>query len=244
MATMTGKLLLQRIRRLTLVALVLAGFGSVQSQPQSGDWKATTDFGEFTLTVSAGGASITKVAFTFVAFKCGGGGVTISGGITVMSSWSITNNQFTITKNLNTNPIGSSWPLTIQGTFSANGEQVSGTWNANVAGSGCSGSWGPVGRVVSVDENSEIPKRYTLDQNFPNPFNPSTTIRYGLPNKSDVQLTIFNTLGQQISQLVNGEQEAGYHEVKFDASGLSSGVHFYRLRAGDFVETRKLLLMK
>jgi hypothetical protein len=81
-------------------------------------------------------------------------------------------------------------------------------------------------------------------QNYPNPFNPSTTIRYGLPNRSHVSLTVFNTLGQQVSQLVNGEQEAGYHEVNFDASGLSSGVYLYRMQAGSYVETRKLLLVR
>jgi hypothetical protein len=83
-----------------------------------------------------------------------------------------------------------------------------------------------------------------LRQNYPNPFNPSTTIRYGLPHRSTVQLTVFNTLGQQVATLVQGEQEAGYHEVRFDASGLSSGVYFYRLSAGTYVETRKLLLLK
>jgi hypothetical protein len=244
MARMTRKRLFQPIRTLALFALVLVGMGVVQGQPQAGDWKATADFGEFTLTVSAGGASITKIAFTFVAFKCGGGGVTISGGITVMSSWSITSNQFTITKNLNSNPLGSSWPLTLQGTFSANGEQVSGTWNANVAGSLCSGSWGPAGRVVSVDENREIPQQFALGQNFPNPFNPSTTIPFELPQKSAVRLTIFTALGQQVDQLVNGDMEAGYHEMQFDGSELSSGMYFYRLSAGDFVETRTFLLLR
>jgi hypothetical protein len=88
------------------------------------------------------------------------------------------------------------------------------------------------------------PGQLTLDQNYPNPFNPSTTIRYGLPQRSHVTLTVFNTLGQLVAQLVNGEMEAGYHEVQFGGSGLSSGVYYYRIQAGDFVQTRKLLLLR
>ena len=88
------------------------------------------------------------------------------------------------------------------------------------------------------------PTGLEISQNYPNPFNPSTTIRYGLPNRSHVTLTVFNTLGQQVALLQNGEQEAGYHEVKFDGSGLSSGVYYYRLTAGTFVEMKKLLLVR
>jgi hypothetical protein len=91
---------------------------------------------------------------------------------------------------------------------------------------------------------SNSPTIYSLEQNYPNPFNPSTTIRYGLPNRSHVTLTVFNTLGQQVSVLQNEEQEAGYHEVEFDGKILSSGVYFYRIQAGDFVQTKRLLLLK
>jgi len=97
---------------------------------------------------------------------------------------------------------------------------------------------------VRNEGHLDLPDRFQLHQNYPNPFNPSTTIRYGLPTRSYVTLAVFNTLGQQVAQLVNEELESGYHEVTFDGSGLSSGVYFYRLRAGDFVETKRFLLLK
>ena len=95
----------------------------------------------------------------------------------------------------------------------------------------------------SVTE-AAVPAEFALHQNYPNPFNPSTTIRYGLASRSQVTLTVFNTLGQQVATLVQGEQEAGYHEVQFDGSGLASGVYLYRLQAGDFVQSLKLTLLR
>jgi hypothetical protein len=90
----------------------------------------------------------------------------------------------------------------------------------------------------------EAPREFSLTQNYPNPFNPSTTIRYGLPARLDVTLRVFNILGQQVAELINGSQEAGYHELVFNASGLASGVYLYTLRAGTFVETKRLLLVR
>ncbi len=89
-----------------------------------------------------------------------------------------------------------------------------------------------------------IPASMELSQNYPNPFNPSTTIRYALPPRSHVTLTVFNMLGQQVATLVNGEVEAGYREVQFNASGLASGVYFYRIQAGDYTQVRKLCLIR
>jgi len=103
----------------------------------------------------------------------------------------------------------------------------------------------PLSQIISDVEGIELlPRHIVLGQNYPNPFNPSTTIRYGLPTRSQVTLTVFNTVGQQVAQFQNGEQEAGYHEVKFEGRGLSSGVYFYRLRAGDFLETKRFLLLR
>ena len=98
--------------------------------------------------------------------------------------------------------------------------------------------------LTEVAPQAGIPQRIRLHQNYPNPFNPTTTIKYGLPERSHVTLTIFNTLGQQVGTLVEGEVEAGYHEVKFDASHLPSGVYLYRLQAGNRIEVRKAVLMK
>jgi predicted outer membrane repeat protein len=98
--------------------------------------------------------------------------------------------------------------------------------------------------TVDVAIRELPPPSYVLEQNYPNPFNPTTTILYGLPTRSQVTLTVFNTIGQQVAQFQNGEQEAGYHEVRFEANGLSSGVYFYRIQAGDFVETRRLILLQ
>jgi hypothetical protein len=102
------------------------------------------------------------------------------------------------------------------------------------------------GQVTGVigQDGAQSTGGFILDQNYPNPFNPTTTIRYGLPQSAPVSLVVYNTLGQQVAMLVEGEQEAGYHEVRFDASGLASGVYLYRIRAGDFVRTRKLLVVR
>jgi hypothetical protein len=85
---------------------------------------------------------------------------------------------------------------------------------------------------------------FRLDQNYPNPFNPTTTIRYALPHRSHVTLTVFNTLGQKVVELVNGDVDAGTSEVRFDGGRLASGVYFYHLQTGTFVKTRTLLIVK
>ncbi len=97
-----------------------------------------------------------------------------------------------------------------------------------------------------------IPDRFVLWQNFPNPFNPSTMIRYELSREARVVLTVYDLLGREVSLLVNGPRSAGVHEVPFDARGLASGVYLCRLRArplgdgqaGDFVASRKLLIVR
>lgn len=98
----------------------------------------------------------------------------------------------------------------------------------------------------AVDEKPEtaLPTSYELEQNYPNPFNPSTTIAFALPKPSAVTLKVFDASGREVATLVEGKLPAGKHEVVLDASPFSSGVYFYRLQAGEFSQTRRLLLVK
>jgi hypothetical protein len=90
----------------------------------------------------------------------------------------------------------------------------------------------------------EIPREFRLEQNYPNPFNPSTTISYQLPTQSNVTLKVFDVLGREVEILVNSLEEPGYKTVIFNSNGLSSGVYYYRLQAGAYAETKKLLLLR
>jgi hypothetical protein len=102
------------------------------------------------------------------------------------------------------------------------------------------------GTISSLEENPspEMPAAFFLSQNYPNPFNPTTTIRYELPKSSLVRLSVYDVLGREVSVLVNERKNAGVHEVEFDATELSSGVYLYRLWAGDYISTKKLLVLR
>ncbi len=97
---------------------------------------------------------------------------------------------------------------------------------------------------TSADDADAIAGVFALDQNYPNPFNPTTQIRYHLPVDADVRLAIFTVLGERIATLVNEHQQAGAHEIMLDASHFASGVYIYRIEAGDFISTRKMVLVR
>jgi hypothetical protein len=98
--------------------------------------------------------------------------------------------------------------------------------------------------IMSLKDHSNSPDNLQLLQNFPNPFNPITTIKYDVLERSLVSIKIFNVLGNEVAEIVNGEKLAGTYEVKFNAENLISGVYFYRLKSGSFVDSKKMLLMK
>jgi hypothetical protein len=98
--------------------------------------------------------------------------------------------------------------------------------------------------ITGLNPTANLPAEFSLEQNYPNPFNPSTTIMYQLPRSSMVRLSVYDVLGREVAVLVDERKNAGSYEVKFDAVGLASGVYLYRLQAGEYVGTKKLLLIK
>jgi V8-like Glu-specific endopeptidase len=95
-----------------------------------------------------------------------------------------------------------------------------------------------------VNTDVELPLEYVLEQNYPNPFNPSTKIKFVLPVETKVRLNVYNTLGQEVAEIFNGNLKEGYHEVVFDAGSLTSGIYFYRLEADKFVDVKKMIILK
>jgi len=110
------------------------------------------------------------------------------------------------------------------------------------------------GRVVNCGVNitpisgiapvSNIPDKFSLSQNYPNPFNPTTTINFNIPTKEFVILKVYNVLGKEVATLVNETKNEGSYNVDFDGTNLSSGSYFYKIEVGDFVDTKKMLLVK
>lgn len=113
------------------------------------------------------------------------------------------------------------------------------------AGTSQGGVFRSVETTTSVSEIAgEIPTSFTLEQNYPNPFNPTTTIKFSLPQWGQVTLKVYDVAGRKVTTLLDGELSAGEHGVTFEGKDLSSGVYFYRLQSGQFVQTQKLLLVK
>jgi hypothetical protein len=120
-------------------------------------------------------------------------------------------------------------------SLSNNQSVWAGLWEAEI--------WGP-DQATSVETSIETPTDYKLSQNYPNPFNPVTNISFSLPEDSRVRITLYNLLGEQVAELVNSYFASGTHTVSFDATNFTSGIYFYKMEAGEFIEIKKMTLMK
>ena len=95
---------------------------------------------------------------------------------------------------------------------------------------------------IEVDVNG--PTEFSLYQNYPNPFNPATTIKFSLPKQANVNIVLYNVVGQVVVELINKTMEEGYHEVQFTTSDYASGIYYYRLKTFEFTSIKKMLLLK
>ena len=98
--------------------------------------------------------------------------------------------------------------------------------------------------ITDVEEEETIPTVFKLEQNYPNPFNPSTKIKFAVPEKSNVLIKVYDILGSEVTTLVNEEMDAGWYENNFNAVGLSSGVYLFRMEAGSYVSTKKMIYLR
>ena len=121
-------------------------------------------------------------------------------------------------------------------------------WKVRTINEGGTGPWSEVFNFkmlfTGVQSEDQLPTEYNLYQNYPNPFNPTTTILFALPKTSNVQIKIYDVLGNEIAKLLDEYRNPGSYEINFDGSKLSCGVYFYRIQAGDFVDSKKMILMK
>ena len=98
--------------------------------------------------------------------------------------------------------------------------------------------------VTDVKDEETIPTVFKLEQNYPNPFNPSTAIKFAVPEKSNVLIQVYDILGSEVATLVNEEMDAGWYRKTFDANNYSSGVYLFRMEAGKFISTKKMILLR
>ena len=142
---------------------------------------------------------------------------------------------------------GSSWSAVSPGLTNFDVRALAVSGSNLFAGVYFGGVWRrPLSQLVSVREISDksLPKSFRLEQNYPNPFNPSTTIEFSLARSAYVTLKVFNLLGQEVETLVSQDVQAGKHSSQWNPKGIASGAYYYRLVAGSFVETKRMLLLR
>ncbi len=152
---------------------------------------------------------------------------------------------------LMSDPTGARWHMTgVKGWNGSSWTDLNGaSFSGSIANVGTNTAYSVIAfvgtsSVTAVSDAGRTPQSFLLGQNYPNPFNPSTTISYSLPGMMRVRLEVFNVLGQKVATLVDNVEQSGIHSVRFVGANLPSGFYFYRLEAGTFTETKRLVLLK
>jgi len=168
----------------------------------------------------------------------------------VTDNWDVTNEDTTDMDNGGAGPVPQQG-VPVQLAFDFAYPMSAASYTASTAGQPLGAlTWFGIDIISSVEQiSSEVPKGFKLTANYPNPFNPSTTFEYALPNEADVALTIYNSVGQEIATVISKVQPAGVYQARWDGvnnfgATVSSGIYFYQLRAGNFTATKKMMLLK
>ncbi len=219
------------------------------------EWNAAGNYGKvwnnntsFTTRVGTALISGTNYSFKPIANDGSAGGINVYDGFTDAEKWT------TLSSGVVTGQIGAGDISHVIGGGPYNiaaGDSIEVAFALAAANtdadldqaiSNARGKW--TGITSLKDLGNELPGSFALEQNFPNPFNPETVVRYALPAPGNVVLTVYNSLGQKVMTLVNGAQEAGNHQVSFNAANLPSGLYFYKLESGTYSAVKKMMLLK
>lgn len=199
-------------------------------------------------TVQAGATVVYTVTINRSGYTGTHGGVDIAtrlGALGVISNLQLLNSELTHTSPLTFT--SGTVAVTFNYTASASAG-IDTIWSSLVAGYSNGWNWGTDKRVVVINPtgiiNNQTASNFALNQNYPNPFNPSTTITFDLPKTSDVSLVIFDITGKKIDEVVRGTYPAGKHEYNWVAQDYASGIYYYVLKAGNYVDTKKMMLVK
>ncbi|MCI0698587.1 T9SS type A sorting domain-containing protein [candidate division KSB1 bacterium] len=221
------------------LSLVLARVADAQNFSIDGEWSGTTSQGKkIDFSTKDNGLWAISVDFVFNFGSC-----TLSGPASRRNFQTpivvIAENKFSVSV---------SQRISVTGMFTSD-TTASGTIRAEVNVPGCQGqaetSWRARKTIsTGVQARDEVPRQFSLSQNYPNPFNPSTIIVYTLPQPSHVELKVYDLHGREVQVSVIGRKEAGKYSIELNAISWPSGVYFYQLRAGNFVATKKLILLK
>ena len=237
-----------------------SGIGGVNSTVQTlGVYDANLILGGY-FTVSGGSVSTSRIAKwgaipiapTLISPPNGAIGISL----TPTLNWNDIPNTFDYGVQLTNDPNFQSLIINVNGLTNSEYTVPSGIlelnkvyfWRANARnglGTGpFSAIWFFTSVVTNISTNGEIPKEFRLYNNYPNPFNPTTNIKFSIPTQGFVTLKVFNSLGKEVATLVNENMSVGTYEVNFDAGSITSGVYFYRLQSDNFTETKRMMLIK
>lgn len=216
-----------------------------------GDCHGSSASGSVIVSITGPDTVLAGQGYTYTINVTGGSGTT--GGINIATSSGRLDSISTFLKKVSGELVHKqkvSVPSTYQFLYTAPASQGSDTIFATAKGAGFnSWNWMPNKRIVvlvatGVNEWEGLPSGYSLYQNFPNPFNPVTKIGYFIPAAGAVKLKVYNTAGKEMSELVNEIQAPGNYEVEWDASNMPSGIYFYRISAGRYSDTKKMILVR